>query len=295
MMERRYDNVLSNQSSTQEEKKQNIVFVPYNKKWGKATITGCVPAAISENGKGITSFDVATSYLKQAAAQCLGDVVLNRSNAKYVTFDVEYSEEYGCDIIDQTSFQIFNGYPQQLGRLKTTNVFLEIENFISPDDQMWVSEEAYMEYATGGSFIYECSDGTLTTSYDDFKKWETELTINPNEPNYSSLPYITPLSEVEHLIALSDGTVWRDANLLHEYLAWKRDRNHNYENGYYCGTYGIANSFAEYIKINNASYFAQQGIKRSEQHMDKNRGLLFVSKEAQQKYKSTTKQVQKVK
>ena len=51
----------------------------------------------------------------------------------------------------------------------------------------------------------------------------------------------------------------------------------------------------EYMKINNASYFAQHRVKRSEQHMDKNHGLLFISKESQQKYKSATKQVQKVK
>lgn len=294
-MERRYDNVLSNQSSTQEETKSSFVFIPYNKKWGKSTVTGCVPTAVSENGKAITSFNIATSYLKQAVIELLGDVVLTRSNAKYITFDVEYSEEYGCDIIDKTSFQIFNGYPQQLGRLKTTNVFLEIENFISPDDQMWVSEEAYKRYVADGNFIYECSDGTLATSYDDFKKWETELTINPNNPNYSILPYVTSISDVEHLVAESDGTVWKNINLLHEYLAWKKDHNHNYEDGYYHGTYGIANSFAEYMKINNASYFAQLGVKRSEQHMDKNRGLLFISKEAQQKYQSTTKQVQKIK
>ena len=42
--------------------------------------------------------------------------------------DIQYSEEYGCDVIDKTSFQIFNGYPQQLGSLKSTNVFLEIDS-----------------------------------------------------------------------------------------------------------------------------------------------------------------------
>lgn len=294
-MERRYDNVLSNQSSIREEMEQSIVFIPYNKKWGKTTVTGCVPAVVNESGKAITSLDIATSYLKHAIIDCLGDVVLTTNGVKYITFDVEYSEEYGCDIIDKASFQIFNGYPQQLGKLKATNVFLEMENFISPDDQMWVSEDSYKRYATSGSFIYECSDGTLTTSYDDFKKWEMELAVRPNNPNYSVLPYTTSLDEVGHLISSTDGTIWRDGNLLNEYMSWRRDHNHNYENGYYHGEYGIANSFAEYMKINNASYFAQHRVKRSEQHMDKNHGLLFISKEAQQKYKSTTKQVQKIK
>lgn len=295
MMKSRINNRLTNQSLQQKELKNDVVFVPYNKKWGKSTITGCVPAAVSENGKGITSFDVTTSYLKQAVIDCLGATVLIRSSAKYITFDIQYSEEYGCDVIDKTSFQIFNGYPQQLGSLKSTNVFLEIDNFIAPDDQMWVSEDAYARYAEAQNFIYECSDGTLTSSYADFKKWEMELTMNPNNPNYSVLPYTTSLSEVEHIETITDGTVWKDANMLNEYLAWKRDKNHNYKDGYYCGFYGIANSFAEYLKIYNASYFTQLGVKRSEQHMDINRGLMFATKEAQLRYKSTLKQVQKVK
>ena len=63
MMKSRINNRLTNQSLQQKELKNDVVFVPYNKKWGKSTITGCVPAAVSENGKGITSLDVTTSYL----------------------------------------------------------------------------------------------------------------------------------------------------------------------------------------------------------------------------------------
>ena len=294
-MESRYNNGLGNQSSTPKEMKQSLVFIPYNKRWGKTVVTGCVPSAVSENGKSITSLNVATSYLRQAVIASLGNSVLTCSNVKYITFDTEYSEEYGCDIIDQTSFQIFNGHPQQLGKLKTTNSYLELDRFISPEEQTWVSEEAYISYAADGNFIYECSDGTLTTSYDVFKTWETELTRNPNSPDYSVFPASTPLEDVDYVTATTDGTIWRDANLLNEYLAWRRNHNHNYENGYYCGTYGIANSFAEYMKINNGSYFAQLGVRRSEQHMDMNLGLLFATKDAQLKYKSTSKQVQKVK
>lgn len=294
MMERRYKDSLSNQTPDNEETMKNIVFIPYNKKWGMTTINGKILAAVSENGKGITSFDFANSHLKQAVVECLGSSVLKRGPVKYVTFDITYSEDKKCNLIDKTSFQIFSSYPQQLGDLKTANVFLEIDVFIAPDEQRWISESVYRNYASHGNFVYECSDGTLTTSYDDFKAWETELTVNPNNPNFSVLPYDKSLSDIEHVIE-SDGTVWRNNKLLKEYLAWKKNHNNNYISSYYCGIYGMANSFAEYIKLYNASYFAQLGLKRSEQHMDISRGLMFASKEEQLKYKSVTKQAQKIK
>ena len=149
------------------------------------------------------------------------------------------------------------------------------------------------EYIKDMEAIFECSDGSLTTCYADFKAWEKELALRPNNPNYGVLPYGTSLSDIEHYIVESDGTIWRDAAILKEYLSWRRDRNHNYKDGYYCGIYGVANSFKEYAKIYNTSYFAVNMLKKEEQHLDPTYHLLFLSKTQADEYIKRLKSFQK--
>lgn len=282
---------LSNQ--TINETISSYAFVPYNKKWGSSQILGSVPAMISLDQKCIIKLEETTSYINTAICDCLGSATVKSSKAKYVTFDVEYSEKYGCYVIDADSFQLYYGSKSQLGQLQPCGVFLEISTFIAPDGQVWATEKQYEEYISSMNVIFECSDGSLVSSYSDFKTWEKELALRPNNPNYEVLPYKTPLVDIEHYKVDSDGTIWRDATILHEYLAWRSDRNHNYQDGYYCGAYGIANSFKEYAKLYNARYFTINGFRRDEQHLDPTYNLLFVNQAMADDYIKRLKSFQK--
>ena len=245
----------------------NYAFIPYNKKWGVSQILGNVPAMISLEQKCVVKLEETTSYLNRAIYECVGTKAATNGKAKYVTFDVEYSEQYGCYVIDDRTFQLFYGSISLLGELQPCSTFLKVSTFISPDGQSWIDEKKYEEYIKNMDVIFECSDGSLTTCYTDFKLWEKELALRPNNPNYSVLPYDASLVDIEHCIVESDGTIWRDASILEEYLAWRSDHNHNYKDGYYCGIYGIANSFKEYAKKYNASYFAVNKLKRKELYL----------------------------
>ena len=166
--------------------------------------------------------------------------------------------------------------------------------FVAPENQIWIEESYYEEYARDISAIYECSDGTLTRSYAEFKSWEKELSIRPNNPNYDVLPNDVSISDIEHYEVASDGTLWRDASLLQEYLGWRKNPSYNYVNGYYCGVYGVANSFLEYAKIHNASYFILQGLRRAEQFIDPINNFLFVSQSRVDEYVKSIKSFQKI-
>ena len=271
----------------------DYVFVSYNKNWGTNSILGSVPVEISLGKKCIIELESTTSYLNAAICKILGTKEVKLSKAKYVTFDVTYSEEFGCYIIDESSFQLYYGRIEQFGELQPCGVFLKIATFISPDGQVWIDESNYEQYINEMNVIFECSDGSLTKTYSDFKVWEKELLLRPNNPNYDILPYQTSLIDIAHQEVASDGTIWRDANILQEYLAWRSNPNHNYQEGYYCGCYGVANSFKEYAKGYNASYFLINDLRREECHYDSTYGLLFSSKKAADDYIERLKSFQK--
>ena len=272
---------------------QATAFIPYNKSWGVGTILGTVAARISPDQKCVLELSKIKSNVKESIVKCVGVENLEHSTAKYITFDVTYSEGYECYIIDNDSFQLYYGDINQFEPLQNITVFLEIKKFISPEGQPWVSESNYEEYAIGISANYECSDGTIVRNYQDFKVWEKELALRPNCPNYDVLPYQTSLEDIEHIVVSSDGTIWRDGTMVSEYLAWRRDPNHNYREGYYWGAYGVSNSFKEYAKLYNTTYFALKGLKRSEQHFDATYSFLFTSQEMADKYIDRLKSFQK--
>ena len=181
----------SDQSSNFSQSKLNKIptnwaFVPYNKKWGVSQILGSVPAMISLEQKCVVKLEETTSYLTRAICECVGKEVTTNKKAKYVTFDVEYSEQYGCYVIDDKSFQLFYDSISLLGQLQPCGAFLKVSTFISPDGQSWIDEKKYEEYIKDMEAIFECSDGSLTTCYADFKAWEKELALRPNNPNYIS-------------------------------------------------------------------------------------------------------------
>lgn len=290
-----HNQVLSSIFSKQDESTLNstFAFIPYNKKWGVSQILGSVPAKISSEQKCVIVFEEATSYLTAAICKCVGKEANKKKKAKYVTFDVKYSEKNNCYIIEKDSFQMYYGNINQLGALHDCGVFLEIDTYISPDGQVWASEDKYEEYASTITAIYEGSDGTLTQNYTDFKTWEQELVLRPNNPNGNVLPYTISLKDIEHYEVASDGTIWKDVTLLQEYLAWRNDHNHNYEDGYYCGIYGVANSFKEYVHLYNTCYFTVNRLRRDEQYMDSTYRLLFSSQDLADNYINRLKSFQK--
>ena len=284
----------ANDSANQTLKQEKVVaFIPYNSKWGMSQKLGEVPVGISLDQKCIIELNKITSYLNTSMCKCLGQNKVKESTAKYVTFDVSYNEESDCYIIDEDSYQLYYGNIAQLGKLQVCSVFLKVNFFISPEGQPWVNEKSYENYASNMSAIYECSDGSLVNNYNEFKTWEKELALRPNNPNYNVLPANKSLEDIEHVTVNSDGTIWRDATILSEYLAWRRNRNHNYRDGYYCGVYGIANSFKEYVKLYNTSYFTVQGLKRSEQHLDPTYHFLFINQSFADMYIERLKSFQK--
>lgn len=283
----------SSSNASEKDILQSFVFIPYNKKWGVSQILGSVPALISLDQKCIIPLAETTSYLSRAISKCVSAKTAKKNKAKYVTFDVKYNERHSCYVIDQESFQLFYGDINQLGPLESVNVFLEIDTFVSPEGQVWSDENRYIDYASAKNFIYECSDGTLTKSYLDFKTWEKELALRPNNPNYEVLPYDKSLDEIEKYVVGWDGTIWIDATVLKEYLAWQKDPNHNYQDGYYKGTYGIANSFKEYAKRYNATCFLLRGLKRSEVYLDPTYHFLFSTSQLADEYINRIKSFQK--
>lgn len=272
----------------------DYAFVPYNKKWGSSQILVSVPVMISLEQKCIVNFTETVEALKKVIYSRLNQMPCSTKKTSYMSFDIKYSEIHGCYVIDQDSFRPYYGEIEQLHQLPTSDVSLETPVFISPNGQPWIDEMKYKEYAETNKYvIYECSDGSLTKSYEDFKTWEKELALRPNNPNFSVLPYGTTLEDIDHYEVASDGTIWRNATILQEYLAWRKDHNHNYKDGYYCGHYGMANSFREYAQRFNASYFIVKDLRREEQYLDPTYSFLFSSQAAADEYVKRLKSFQK--
>ena len=269
-----------------------FAFIPYNKKWGNNKIYGSVSAFVNKQGKGYIKLKNSFGYISRAVVKAIGAEKFD-DNYDFVTFSVRPQEGNNWNVIDQATFQLSNNHTG-LSDCQEQTVFIEITTFVAPENQIWIEESYYEEYARDISAIYECSDGTLTRSYAEFKSWEKELSIRPNNPNYDVLPNDVSISDIEHYEVASDGTLWRDASLLQEYLGWRKNPSYNYVNGYYCGVYGVANSFLEYAKIHNASYFILQGLRRAEQFIDPINNFLFVSQSRVDEYVKSIKSFQKI-
>ncbi len=173
--------------------------------------------------------------------------------------------------------------------------FVPSSTFLSPDGQRWISEKNYIEYVSGMRIVYQCSDGTVAHSYQEFKDWECELAYHPHNPIYPTYPECnSTLSSIGYLELVTDGTIWRSQAMLEEYIHWQQDKTSGMENGVYVGNYGTASSFVEYSSLYNAAYYSNAGLKRDEQFYGAY-GLLYSNAEQAQKSIDKLNSFQKVK
>ena len=86
------------------------------------------------------------------------------------------------------------------------------------------------------------------------------------------------LTEIGYLEALPDGSIWKDQTMLEEYLKWRENKNYGVKDGVFFGSYGIASSFEDYVRLYNISYYVTTGLRREEQFYGAH-GFLYASRE----------------
>lgn len=269
-------------------------YVPYNPNWGIRDATYLVCVSVTRNNSiGVVKVSEAPSELLRAIYNCIGEKKVTNSDYKYVTFNINYEKSNDSYVIDINSFEIYKRNISNLGTLKNKDIFLPAKIFMSPEGQQWVDEANYITYVNDKVIVYECSNGSLVNSYDQFKTKENELAKKPNKPSTpNNQNQNISLNQIAYYELESDGTIWKDTIILEEYLSWKSDKNYNYKNGAYNGAYGTATTFVEYAKCYNLPYFINSGLKYSEQYYGAN-GFLYGSSE--QANKSLETGYQKIK
>lgn len=269
-------------------------YVPYNPNWGIKDATYLVNVSVTNgNNTGVVKVADASNELQKAIYNCLGEKTVKDSGYKYITFSIKYEKSNDSYVIDINSFKIYKKNLSNLGSLKNKDIFLPAKIFMSPEGQQWVDEANYIAYVQDKVIVYECSNGTLVNSYDQFKNREKEIARNQNRPNnQNDKNQNVFLDQIAYCWVESDGTIWRDMDITNEYIAWKNDKNYNYKDGIYYGVYGTASSFIEYAKCYNVSYFINSGLKYSEQYYGANGFLYETAAEAN---KSLDKGYQKTK
>ncbi len=245
----------------------DYAFVPYNENWGNQEVYYLFEVKTTKNGLGVLDKNHVDSKILEAVYRTLGEDKVKRSRYNMITYDLKEEEGLEYPIIDVSSFEFYKKSSSTLSPLKKANVYLPVTIFISPDNQHWVNEASYAEYAKEARNVYECSDGSLVFSYQAFKNRERELAYHPGKPDMTPTPTTNrPLSRFIYTELGSDGTIWKNQTLLEEYLHWRQDHNYGVKDGVYVGVYGTAANFEEYMKIYNVSYFISEGLKRSEQY-----------------------------
>lgn len=243
----------------------DYAYVPYNSAWGNQEVNHEIEVRVSSSGLAVVDKDDASQELKEAIYECLGEKRVKNSKYDLITFRLIYAYPNATPVIDKNSFEIYKKKLSTLRPFTRTKATLAVTVFMSPEGQLWIDEQNYMDYAKENSIIYQCSDGTLAHSYEEYRDWEAELAYRPNHPNYPSYPNCqSTLAEVGYTELGSNGTVWRDKVMLEEYLTWREFPNARMKDGVYVGVYGTAASFEEYAKIYNVGYFVSAGVKRSE-------------------------------
>lgn len=260
----------------------NYSYVPYNPDWGVKEATYVLTVSVNRNNTGIVKISDAQQVVLDAIYDCIGKRKVVNTEYDYVIFDVNYIEESDSYFIDPESFRFYKKDIRNLGRLHNKEVHIKGDLFMSPEGQQWVDEHNYMEYVEDKHITYQCSDGTHKYSYIDFKDREIFL------GNYHSTntEQKKSIMEISHIEREKDGTIWRNETLLKEYINWLKDPSYNYIDGCYYGTYGTYISFEAYMTDNNIKYFQDQGLKRSEQFINDEGFLIFISEEMKELYES---------
>lgn len=239
-------------------------YVPYNRSWGCVETIHEVPIKLMNNGLGVICKEKANPELLTAIYRCLGEGKVKNSKYSIIVFRVESRE--GMYFIDETSFSFYKKKLSILTPLKETVAQLPVTLFMAPEGQQWVAERNYIQYADNMRTVYQCSDGSVAHSYQEFKDWECELAYHPHAPVYPKYPECQEtLSSIEYQESSEDGTIWRSQEMLEEYLSWKKDKNNGMKDGVYVGRYGMASNFIEYASIHNAAYYSNLGLDRQEQ------------------------------
>ncbi len=252
----------------------NYAYVPYNQNWGNKEAVHKLSIQITNTGTGIVKKEEASRELLAAIYDCLGENKVEDSKYSVISFQLVYNQ-YLEPIIDTSSFAF---YKKKIVGLSKLDAYLPVKVFMAPDGQQWVDERNYRIYALAKNIVYQCSDGTLAHSYQEFKDWECELAYRPSKPNYPVYPECKKtLMEIGYLEA-TDGSIWKNQTILEEYLNWQENKNYGVKDGVYFGAYGIASSFEEYVRLYNISYYVTSGLSREEQFYGAH-GFLYVSRE----------------
>ncbi len=257
----------------------SYAYVPYNPNWGNQEANHLEKVRVGKNGVCVVDKEDASKELLAAIYDCIGEKRVQDSRYDLITFRLIYEEGEDTPIIDRDSFAIYKKRLSTLRPFHKVDAYLKVKIFMSPEGQQWVDEKNYSEYASGQWMVYQCSDGSLAHSYEEYKAIERELAYRPHHPNYPTYPECTStLEDIGYLELGSDGTVWRDQTMLEEYLAWRQDPTVRMKDGVYYGVYGTAINFETYASIYNAGYFINAGLRRQEQFYGAH-GFLYSSAE----------------
>ena len=244
---------------------KDYAYVPYNAEWGNKEVDHEIEIRISASGLGVVDKEEANAELLEAIYDCLGKKKVQNSKYNLITFKLVYAYPNATPSIDKNSFEFYRKRLSSLRPFTRAKATLRVNVFMSPEGQIWVDEDTYRDYADDNLIIYQCSDGTLAHSYEEYRDWEAELAYHPHGPNYPFYPECAKtLAEVGYTELGSNGTVWRDQAMLEEYLTWREFPTARMKDGLYMGNLGTAISFEEYARIYNAGYFVGSGVKKSE-------------------------------
>ncbi len=304
--EQSQQNISSNISFVQQYHKDSA-YVPYNENWGPkdAYYEYSIDMALGSGraGKivGVVNKKNVNGQMLTAIYNCLGKSVVENSSYDWITFQIKDTESapngkennpsigpLKVGVIDTKSFAFAPNGISSYEPLTAAIAYLPVTVFMAPEGQQWISEEAYRSYAEQHKVIYECNDGTLVFSYQDFKDYER--THRPKKP----AEYPLPPEGLSYLVLSSDGTIWRDQTILEEYLHWQIDANYRMQNGVYVGAYGAATSFEEYVRIYNNLYLVKHGLSSEEQFYGAH-GFLYMNAEKAKQSLETLENFQKVK
>lgn len=238
-------------------------YVPYNCSWGCVETTHEVPVEIMSNGLGVAYKEKANPELLRAIYRILGEENVKSSRHPIITFRIESRD--GKFFIDETSFSFYQKKLSILTPLRAIVAELPVTLFMAPEGQQWVDEKNYIHYVSNMRNVYQCSDGTVAHSYQEFKDWECELAYHPNTPSYTSYPECHETLTSIGYLTCEDGTIWRSQKMLEEYLSWKDNKESGIKDGMYVGTYGVAPTFVDYASLYNAAYYSNAGLIRQDQ------------------------------
>lgn len=254
----------------------NYAYVPYNQDWGSKEENHEISIFVTENNIGVVRKSMASKELLSAIVDFFGEDKVANSKYDIIIFEMDNKNE-GLTI-NKSTFSFYKKKMSTLGLLKKIKCYLPVKVFMAPDNQQWIDEKSYIAYVSDKKIIYQCSDGSLAHSYQEYKDWECEMAYHPNKPIYPAYSECNKsLSEMDYLES-SDGTIWKDQAILDEYLNWKQNRNFGIKDGIYFGTYGVVSSFEDYVRLYNVSYYVNEGLKREEQFYGVN-GFLYSNRE----------------